>query len=113
MDALDGRRDRGAIVLATKPQDAFITKDRLQPTGHDEPVPIGAPRANVAAGPLGRAALQPTLHDLCAAVVLRPTEGAEGTMFALPHDFEACLAQGSDCIQMIDARNLPHVNRRS
>lgn len=74
---------RGAIVLATKPQDAFITKDRLQPTEHDEPVPIGAPRANVAAGPLGRATLQATLHDAGAGVVLRPSEGMEGTMFVL------------------------------
>ena len=74
---------RGAIVLATKPQDAFITKDRLQPTEHAEPVPIGAPRANVAAGPLTRATLQPTLRDAGAAVVLRPTEGMDGTMFVL------------------------------
>ena len=70
---------RGAIVLATKPQDAFITKDRLQPTEHDAPVPIGAPRANVAAGPLGRATLQSTLHDLGAGVVLRPSEGMESS----------------------------------
>ena len=74
---------RGAIVLATKPQDAFITKDRLQPTEHDEPVPIGAPRANIAAGPLGRAVLQSALHDAGAGVVLRPSEGMEGTMFVL------------------------------
>jgi hypothetical protein len=74
---------RGAIVLATKPQDAFITKDRLQPTEHEEAVPIGAPRANIAAGPLPRAAFQSTLHDLGAGVVLRPSEGNEGTMFVL------------------------------
>ena len=74
---------RGAIVLATKPQDVFITKDRLQPTEHDTPVPIGAPRANNAAGPLTRATLQQTLHDVGAAAVLRPTEGDEGTMFVL------------------------------
>jgi hypothetical protein len=74
---------RGAIVLATKPQEVFITKDRLQPTAHDEPVPIGAPRANNATGPLGRAALQSMLHDLGVAAVLRPTEGNEGTMFVL------------------------------
>ena len=78
-----GSRLRGAIVLATKPQEAFITKDRLQPTEHDQPVPIGAPRANVAGGPLGRAVLQTTLHDLGVAVVLRPTEGNEGTTFVL------------------------------
>ncbi len=82
-DAVKARDLRGAIVLATKPQDAFITKDRLQPTEHDVPVPIGAPRANVAAGPLARAALQTTLHDMRAGVVLRPTEGTEGTMFVL------------------------------
>ena len=74
---------RGAIVLATKPQDAFITKDRLQPTEHYEPVPIGAPRANVAVGPLSRVTLQSTLHDVGAGVVLRPSEGMEGTMFVL------------------------------
>ena len=82
-DAVKARDLRGAIVLATKPQDAFITKDRLQPTEHEVPVPIGAPRANVAAGPLARAALQTTLHDMRAGVVLRPTEGTEGTMFVL------------------------------
>ncbi|MDB4892066.1 MAG: peptidase, partial [Gemmatimonadetes bacterium] len=37
---------KGAIVLATKPQEAFITKDRLQPTESEQAVPIGAPRAN-------------------------------------------------------------------
>ena len=74
---------RGAIVLATKPQDVFITKDRLQPTDHDEPVRIGAPPANQPVGPLARAALQSTLRELGASVVLRPTEGSMGTMFVL------------------------------
>jgi carboxypeptidase Q len=74
---------RGAIVLATKPQDVFITADRLQPTEHDQPVPIGAPRPNVAASPLPRQAALRTLHDLGAAAVLRPTEGREGTLFVL------------------------------
>ncbi|MEO8624659.1 MAG: M20/M25/M40 family metallo-hydrolase, partial [bacterium] len=78
-----GNSLRGAIVLATKPQDAFITKDRLQPSESEQPVPIGAPRANIAAGPLPRAAFQSTLHDLGAGVVLRPSEGNEGTMFVL------------------------------
>ena len=74
---------RGAIVLATKPQDVFITKDRLQPTEHDEAVPIGAPRANNAGGPLPRQTMLRTLRELGAAAVLRPTEGNEGTMFVL------------------------------
>jgi hypothetical protein len=74
---------RGAIVLATKPQETFITKDRLQPTAHDQPVPIGAPRANNATGPLPRTVMMQTLHDLGVAAVLRPTEGNEGTMFVL------------------------------
>ena len=74
---------RGAIVLATKTQDFFITKDRLQPTEHDQPVPIGAPRANNATGPLARNVLQQVLHDAGAAAVVRPTEGNEGTMFVL------------------------------
>lgn len=74
---------RGAIVLATKPQEFFITKDRLQPTEHDAPVPIGAPRANNATGPLPRNVLMPTMQSMGAAVVMRPTEGNEGTMFVL------------------------------
>ncbi|HYW31527.1 MAG TPA: M20/M25/M40 family metallo-hydrolase [Gemmatimonas sp.] len=74
---------RGALVLATKPQEFFITKDRLQPTEHDAPVPIGAPRANNATGPVPRNALQPLLVSAGAAAMLRPTEGNEGTMFVL------------------------------
>ncbi len=74
---------RGAIVLATKTQDFFITKDRLQPTEHDQPVPIGAPRAQNATGPLARNVLHQLLREAGAAAVVRPTEGNEGTMFVL------------------------------
>ncbi|HEY7236892.1 MAG TPA: M20/M25/M40 family metallo-hydrolase [Gemmatimonadaceae bacterium] len=74
---------RGAIVLATKPQDVFITRDRLQPTEHDQPVPIGQPRPVNATGPLPRQTMFAMLRDLGAAAVLRPTEGNEGTMFVL------------------------------
>ncbi len=84
-DAVKSKAEQleGAIVLATRPQDAFITKDRLQPTEHAEAVPIGAPRSNVAAGPLARPVFQATLHEIGAGVVLRPSEGMEGTMFVL------------------------------
>ena len=74
---------RGAIVLATKPQEFFITQNRLQPTEHNEPVPIGAPRPNNATGPLARNVMQQFLHDAGAAAVLRPTEGGMGTLFVL------------------------------
>jgi hypothetical protein len=74
---------RGKIVLATKPQEFFITEDRLQPTEHDAPVRIGAPRAQNATGPLARNTLQSMMHGAGAAAVLRPTEGNEGTMFVL------------------------------
>jgi len=74
---------RGAIILATKPQEVFITRDRLQPTEHDQPVPIGQPRPVNATGPLPRQTMFATLHELGVAAVLRPTEGNEGTMFVL------------------------------
>jgi carboxypeptidase Q len=74
---------RGAIVLATKPQEVFITRDRQQPTENDQPVPIGQPRPTNATGPLPRQSMFATLHELGAAAVLRPTEGNEGTMFVL------------------------------
>lgn len=74
---------RGAIVLATKPQETFITADRLQPTEHDQPVPIGQPRPKNATGPLPLTTMRQTLHDLGAAAVLRPSEGNEGTLFVL------------------------------
>ena len=73
----------GAIVLATKPQEYFITENRLQPTAYDSVVPIGQPRPRNATGPLGRAELQRVLHDVGAAAVLHPTEGEHGTLFVL------------------------------
>jgi hypothetical protein len=74
---------RGAIVLATKMQEEFITTDRPQPTEHDAPVRIGQPRPVNATGPLPRRTMMSTLRELGAAAVLRPTEGREGTMFVL------------------------------
>lgn len=74
---------RGAIVLATRPQERFITEDRLQPTEHDQPVPIGAPPGINAVAPGPAAALATALRDAHAGAVLRPTMGADGTMFVL------------------------------
>ena len=74
---------RGAIVLATKPQDRFITEDRQQPSEHDQPVPIGAPPFINASGPARGAALATLLREAGAAVVLQPTQGADGTLFVL------------------------------
>ena len=72
---------RGAIVLATRPQDHFIMDDRQQPTEHDQPVPIGAPAPIVAAGPARGAVLAAALRDVHAAAMLRPSQGADGTLF--------------------------------
>ena len=74
---------RGAIVLATRPQERFITEDRLQPTEHDQPVPIGAPPGINAVAPGPAAVLATALRDAHAGAVLRPTMGADGTMFVL------------------------------
>jgi carboxypeptidase Q len=74
---------RGRIVLATKPQREFITKDRLQPSEHDQPVPIGAPRFFNPEGPLPGASLGAVMREVGAAAVLRPTQGRHGTMFVL------------------------------
>jgi hypothetical protein len=74
---------RGRIVLATKPQREFITKDRLQPAEHDQPVPIGAPRFLNPEGPLRGASLYSIMREVGAAAVLRPTQGRHGTMFVL------------------------------
>lgn len=74
---------KGAIVLATEPQTEFIVKDRLQPSEHEEPVPIGAPRFFNARTPLPGAALYGMMRELGAGVVLRPTQGQHGTMFVL------------------------------
>jgi len=74
---------RGAVVLPVPTQDAFITEDRQQPTEFEERVPIGAPRTIRAAGPVGRRELSALLQEVAAAVQLRPSQGAHGTMFVL------------------------------
>ena len=72
---------RGAIVLATQPQTELITKDRLQPSEHEEPVPIGAPPFLNAKAPLPGRSLAGVMREVGAGVVLRPTQGEHGTLF--------------------------------
>ncbi len=74
---------RGAVVLPVPTQDAFITEDRQQPTEFEERVQIGAPRTIRTAGPVGRRDLPALLQEVGAAVQLRPSQGAHGTMFVL------------------------------
>ena len=74
---------RGAIILATKPQTEFITKDRQEPSLSDEPVPIGAPAFLNPQGPLPNQARARVMREVGASLVLRPTQGQHGTMFVL------------------------------
>ena len=75
-------RLKGAIILATQPQERFITADRLEPSLTDSAVRIGAPPFLNPRGPItGRGSN--VLRDAGAAVVLRPTQGQHGTMFVL------------------------------
>lgn len=72
---------RGAIVLATQPQTELISRDRPQPSDSDQPVPIGAPPFLNARGPLPGRALATVMRGVGAGVVLRPSQGAHGTLF--------------------------------
>ena len=74
---------RGAIVLATRPQTELITRDREEPSLHDEPVPIGAPPFLIARGPLPGRSLAPVMREVGAGVVLRPSQGQHGTVFVM------------------------------
>lgn len=77
---------RGAIVM-TQPEAQFIRADRPQPTLSDTPVRIGqpppvAPRPN----PADTRAIAQTIRDAGAALVLRTSEGEDGTVFVLGRD---------------------------
>lgn len=74
---------KGAIVLATKPQTEFITRDRAEPSLSEQPVPIGAPAFLNAAGPLSNQTRARVMREVGAGLVLRPTQGQHGTMFVL------------------------------
>ena len=74
---------RGKIVLATGPQTELITRDREEPSLHDEPVPIGAPPFLNARGPLPGRSLAAVMREVGAGVVLRPSQGQHGTVFVM------------------------------
>ena len=74
---------RGRIVLATRPQLEFITKDRAEPSLSEQPVLIGAPAFLNPQGPLGNQARGRVMREVGAGLVLRPTQGQHGTMFVL------------------------------
>jgi hypothetical protein len=74
---------KGAIVLATAPQTEFITRDRVEPSLSDAPVPIGAPPFLNAGGPLPNQLRARVMREVGAGLILRPTQGEHGTMFVL------------------------------
>ena len=74
---------RGRVVLASRPQEAFITEDRVQPADADEPVRIGAPRSLRPPPSIDRRALAGLLQEVGAGAVLRPNQGEHGTVFVL------------------------------
>src|ERR1041384_327923 len=74
---------RGATIPAPPPQTDLIPGARLQPSEHDEPVPIGAPPFLNAKGPLSGRSLAAVMRAVGAGVVLRPTQGAHGTVFVM------------------------------
>ena len=77
---------RGRVVLVARPQEAFITEDRPQPTEHDEPVRIGAPRSAPTEMPIDRRELGALLQEAGAGAVLRPNQGEHGTVFVTGRD---------------------------
>jgi carboxypeptidase Q len=73
----------GKIVLPWKPQTAFITQDRPQPTEHAGPVRIGAPPYAPMEGPVDRRAMPALMREIGAGAVLQPSQGDDGTVFVL------------------------------
>ena len=78
-----GDKLRGAIVLLQPPQTNFIRADRLQPSTHDERVPIGQPPSPRNEGKTPTRDLIAALQQLHAGVILRPNMGEHGTSFVL------------------------------
>jgi len=77
----------GAIVLTQPVVTAFVDQDRAQPTATDEPVRIAAPpmpRSGVSQADARQIAQ--TVREAGAGVLLRPSFGEHGTVFALGRD---------------------------
>lgn len=76
-----GDKLKGAIILAQKPQVAFIRKDRLQPALSAEAVRSGAPPAERSEYTTPLRTMEPILRKYGAAAVLRASQGEHGTFF--------------------------------
>ena len=76
-----GETLRGAIILAQKPQLAFIHDDRPQPALNAEAVRSGAPPAQRSEYTTPLRTMEPILRKYGAAAVLRASQGEHGTIF--------------------------------
>lgn len=77
----------GSIILSQPLQAFFERIDRKQPTAFDAPVQIGQPRPTQPTAPMiSPAAVNKTLYETGAAVILRPNRGEHGTLFVLGRD---------------------------
>ena len=76
-----GDKLKGAIVLAQKPQLAFVRKDRLQPSTNAEAVRSGAPAAERSEYTTPLRTMEPILRKYGAAAVIRTGQGEHGTFF--------------------------------
>lgn len=76
-----GARLKGAIILAQKPQTAFIKEDRIQPADSDQPVRSGAPPGQRSEATTPLRTMEPILRKYGAAAVLRANQGEHGTLF--------------------------------
>lgn len=76
-----GDKLKGAIVLAQKPQLAFVRKDRLQPALSAEAVRSGAPPAERSEFTTPLRTMEPILRKYGAAAVVRTGQGEHGTYF--------------------------------
>ncbi|MDQ6612929.1 MAG: M20/M25/M40 family metallo-hydrolase [Gemmatimonadota bacterium] len=80
IDAM-GDKLKGAIILAQKPQVAFIRKDRLQPATNTDAVRSGAPPFERSEYTTPLRTMEPLLKKYGAAAVLRGSQGEHGTFF--------------------------------